>query len=140
MSTMSIAAVLSEDRRCLIIETRQDDATIARVIYGAPEVAYLLDLIANQRARMVDEVVPTLDPGSRFKAIGYPAWWAGNEMPDGLRALALRHPGFGWLGFVFNRQQAAALSSAIRPAAEKATGLTLPPPGALASAVPLGGE
>lgn len=74
-----------------------------------------LQQVASQRSQLKDPVRPDLDPGSRIDALVDPRLHV-ERYPQGAM-LAIRHPGFGWLGFALPEQSVQDLARL----------LTLPP-------------
>jgi hypothetical protein len=68
---------------------------------------------------MTEQVVPELEPVFRIATVEEPAWRVSDPMPDGRRILALRHPGFGWLGFVMLQDRADDIARGLREEAER---------------------
>ncbi len=126
LQTADIRLDLSPDRRGLQIEFAGHGQKLVGFTLEAPELDRLIALLGAARAGMADEVPAQLDPGSRVPATVAPAWQAPDPGVSDTCGLALRHPGFGWLGFVLPRHQAHAIAAALdrrdRRAAESAIG------------------
>lgn len=106
--------LLDSDRR-LEVELDQGERKLVGFTLEAPELDRLIALLAGARAHMADPVPPTLDPGSRIAGVASPAWRVAGPDGTGRQALALRHPGFGWIGFALSAQEARALAAALGP-------------------------
>ncbi len=70
----------------------------------APELDELIHALAAGRAKLADEVAPSLDEGARLTDVEVdPGYLLGKNAAQGEALLALRHPGFGWLAFRLRR-------------------------------------
>lgn len=87
----------------------------------------LVRTLADARAAMQPAIPMALDEGTRVDAVVDPAWRVpGYRKPEG-RPLILRHPAFGWLGFVFPEGETAHIASWLtRPLPEEEGGAPLP--------------
>jgi hypothetical protein len=84
----------------------------AFIIADALELDEILHGLGAGRAEMSDGVPAELDPLPRFRTTETPSWRVFDQEPDRC-TLALRHPGFGWLGFCFTRDEAERIASAM---------------------------
>ena len=109
MKRMVLRAKLNEDRTEAIIELWDDKKPLGHILLGAPELEGFIHQLAKHRTNMVDEVTPELDPGTKLLGIVDPSWNAPWPPLTEGRALILRHPGHGWLSFVFSDHQARAI-------------------------------
>ena len=81
-----------------------DDETVFSARLEAPELDELIHALAHGRARLRDEVPVALDEGARLTDVeADPSYLVGKNNAAGEALLALRHPGFGWLGFRLRR-------------------------------------
>lgn len=104
---------LEPNRRSLQIEFGAKGNKLVGFSLEAPEIDRLIGLLGVARAQMLDAVPATLDPGSRVPATLAPAWRLPATASRAEHGLILRHPGFGWLGFVLSPAQARSLSQAL---------------------------
>jgi hypothetical protein len=111
---MKITIETDKRRDYLIIGLAKDGKSLAQIRFAASDAEALLLAISEIRAGMKEQVVPELEPMFRIAAIEEPAWRISDPAPDGHRILALRHPGFGWLGFLINQDRADAISRGLR--------------------------
>lgn len=72
--------------------------------------------LARARAELSDRVPETLSEDARIEALFDPLWRT-SPHDDGA-ALLVRHPGLGWLGFVFPPADAKALGQSLIAMAE----------------------
>jgi len=107
---MKVTIETDKRRDNLAIELARDGKSLGRVIFAASDVEALLLSIAEVRSSLREQVIPELEPKFRIATVEEPAWRISNPTPDGRRMLALRHPGFGWLGFLLDRDRANAIS------------------------------
>ena len=113
MTRMELKARLNETRTEAIIELWMEGRPLGHINLPAAELEGFIHQLARHRRRMAEEVVRDLDPGARLEAEIDPAWrspkkWSG-EGAEG-KLLALRHPGLGWLAFVFPEQEAQRIA------------------------------
>jgi hypothetical protein len=68
------------------------------------------------RDRMQPKIPATfpVGQGTRLEAVMNPAWSTEPEMSEGNSLLHIRHQQFGWLHFVFSRDQAAKLGAVLQ--------------------------
>jgi hypothetical protein len=59
-----------------------------------------------------------LDPNPRLPVTSHPSRWVYDPKPDG-QILALRHPGFGWLGFLIAQESADKMAGYLLKRATK---------------------
>jgi hypothetical protein len=111
---MKITIGTNKKRDRLLIELAELGRPLGQILFAASDVETLMLRIAEVRASMTEQVVPELEPVFRIATVEEPAWRVSNPMPDGRRILALRHPGFGWLGFVMRQDCAHAIALGLR--------------------------
>ena len=115
MSRMTLTAGLSEDKQTAVVEMREDGNPLAHMIFDAATLEDAIHKLAQARAELADEVPQSLDPGSRLSAIRFPAWRVPDTHngPSGTMALALRHPGLGWLSFLLEEGRSREIGQAL---------------------------
>ena len=111
---MKITVGTNKKRDRLSIELAEFGTPLGHILFAASDVETLLLRIAEVRASMTEQVIPQLEPVFRIATVEEPAWRVSNPMPDGRRILALRHPGFGWLGFVMRQDLADDIARGLR--------------------------
>lgn len=111
MAKMTLKSILSDDRKTVTLELWDEEKPYAHIIYEAPEVALLIEQLAGHRAQMADEVVRELDPGALVRGTVDPVWVTQPTPAShpGGASVILRHPGLGWLGFLFPPNEAKKL-------------------------------
>lgn len=114
-----ITSSLSKDGLTLTLEMieRPGDRVIAKREMSAVELTFVIEHLAMARAAMQDIVPPTLDPGKQHfpNTQLNPATFVGNEGPLSKRfLLCVRHPGYGWMAFAFNKQNGQRLTAFIQ--------------------------
>lgn len=100
MPKMSLVPLLSEDKQFAAIELHQEGEPLGHIELDAATLEGFIHKLGEVRAQMVEEVTPSLDPGSRVNAVPDPAWRIPNDPAEDTRLLALRHPGLGWVSFL----------------------------------------
>lgn len=104
----------------VFIETWKDGRQAAWLGLEAPELDQFIRQLAQCRATLSEQVAEALEPNARLKAVFHPN---ANVSPiEQGRLLALRHPGLGWVSFVFSDDEARRLAELL------AEGVP-PPPG-----------
>lgn len=92
---------------------------LAHMIFDAPGVEQVIQNLAQARMKLPEDVTPDLDPGARMEAIFDPRWRTDRLEEPPVAALALRHPGLGWVSFAFPAHEARALSQSLLAIAER---------------------
>lgn len=99
------------DKSGIVLSISQDGEDLAFAELSPPDVEEVLELLGKARAELIDHVPTTIDRGTRMKLIVEPGWSTpANPSPDG-KAFAIRHPGYGWFGFLFNWTEAKRLAA-----------------------------
>lgn len=98
--------------------TRVSDGVSVAGELDAQDVEKFIEAFGAIRAGMSDAVPEKLDPMPRLPTTEHPHWHVYDPRPEG-HLLAIRHPGFGWLGFLLAEDAATALAGwLLRPLAE----------------------
>ena len=120
MGRMTLETGVSEDRQTAVLEMHEDGNPLAHMLVDASTLEAVIRQLAVLRSQMAEEVTPALDPMSRLEAVPQPAWLVPNQHsgPGGV-LMALRHPGYGWLGFLLEKENAHALGKALQAAPTK---------------------
>jgi hypothetical protein len=115
MGRITVFSGLSEDRNTAAVEIREDEKPLAHAIFDAAELEGFIRTLAQLRWHMTEEVSPELDPGARVEYVEWPAWRVPDRHtgPSGTTLLALRHPGLGWLGFLFPHEVGRTVAQAL---------------------------
>jgi hypothetical protein len=109
MARMRLNASVDSSREHVVIELSMDGKPLGHIELDSASVEKHIHDLAQHRANLIDPVTPTLDAGSRLEAIVDPRWRVPKPIEQG-RVLALRHPGLGWLSFVFPDKEARAIA------------------------------
>jgi hypothetical protein len=110
MPEYKVRLSIDDSRDNTIVEIWEGDRLLVRHPFDAASLDEHIRNLADLRAQMKDVVPRQLDPGARLEAELDPVWKATDKNPPEGRLLALRDPGFGWLGFVFTDKEAAAIA------------------------------
>ncbi len=92
------------------IELWMDDKPLGHILLDGATLEDHIHKLAGHRSQLKEEVPRELDPGSRLEALVDPVWRIPGQPSEHGRVLALRHPGLGWLSFVFPEKEAAAIA------------------------------
>jgi hypothetical protein len=103
----------ANDRSFVRIETVVDGQSVAWSDSEAPDIEGIIELLAQMRAGLADEVPRERDPNIRGRVVRDPVWQPLKHRVLGGRLLALRHPGLGWLHFVFPEEEARKVAAAL---------------------------
>ena len=98
-------------REHVLVELWNEDKPLGHILLGPSEAESHCQLVAKNRANLTDEVSRELDPNSRLQAIYDPIWRSPEKHSHDAHgvALALRHPGLGWLTFLLPYKEAEGL-------------------------------
>ncbi|CUK14606.1 hypothetical protein RUE5091_03773 [Ruegeria denitrificans] len=98
-SRFELNAGLVEGNGKCVIELKKDKQSLGLMLLDAAEVESWIRNLASLRAQMTEQVAPALDPSFRIEGPFDPAWRIPKDPQDGVRLLALRHPGLGWVAY-----------------------------------------
>ena len=117
-SPKTIDVELDQDQQEVVLRINEGGKT-AEIALEAPDVDDLLYRLAVKRAAMRNQVKVEWEPDSAAQPVDGPAWMIGNRLYNGKHLLAFRHPGFGWVSFLLERERAEAIASGLhhRPVA-----------------------
>lgn len=105
-----VAITLAKDCNSVTLQFVLDGKPEAHVIIDdASELDRLIALLGAVREMMTDQIPLMLDPQPRIPIVKHPNWWVFDPRPEG-RTLALRHPGFGWIGFLLPPDRAEQIA------------------------------
>jgi hypothetical protein len=110
VAAIKITVKSSDDRETLHLQFDEEDRLLGHVVLDGASAEQLTHEIAGHRARLKELPAKELDIGSRVDAVFDPIWLGYGKNTDQGRLLALRHPGFGWLGFIIPDHKAAAMA------------------------------
>ncbi len=110
MTRVELRLGAHEPGRSFRLELWSGESAIGHILLEAPEIDGLIEQLMNARETLADAVPHGLDPGTRTAALVDPVWRIPKRLQDGDRALYLRHPGLGWLAFLFPEHEAEAIS------------------------------
>jgi hypothetical protein len=104
MGSHSLSLAMDPDRSAIRLTINGDDQALFTARLEAPELDELIHALAKGRAHLAEEVAPTLDEGARLTDVeADPGYLVGKNRERDEALIALRHPGFGWLGFRLRR-------------------------------------
>ena len=123
----AIQITLTETMDGVALRLAGPDGVAAGLVLNAAEVEQLITDLGNARMGMTPAVAAAPENGE-VMAVVSPAWVSPDGAVPGGRALAIRHPGLGWLHFIFRGDHALNLANAMSQDAVAAA--TAPPVGA----------
>jgi hypothetical protein len=107
---VNVQLAVDDARRAVTITMVQNGRPLAHAIVEAAEMKELIHAFAQAGYELADRVPLTVDHGTKLAALVDPGWhFPGDVHPEG-KVLALRHPGFGWLSFLFPYAEARAIA------------------------------
>ena len=107
---IKVVTGLSDDRLTVTLEIHVRGEPLAHAIFEAPELEEFISGLAETRRQMAELVPADIDPGSRMVTLVDPAWQYPRSPHESGKVLSLRHPGLGWLTFLFPWKEAVALA------------------------------
>ncbi len=111
MSRMDLTTEIAGDGRTTLIKMRKNGEVLGRVMLTAEELESFINQLSDHRAQMSEEVPRDLDPRSHLPIVDDPVWRLRRVESGGSGlAMALRHPGLGWLAFLFPDHEAKAIA------------------------------
>ena len=115
MGPITLTAGINEGRDTVRIEIAADGRPLAEANLDAVDLDALIHDLGVLRGAMTEPVTPSLDPHARVDFVRDPAWLVpdAHSGPGGTTLLTLRHPGFGWLGFLLEWERARAIGAAL---------------------------
>jgi hypothetical protein len=115
VTPVEVRAWLTEDRSQIAIELWANAACLGHVRFAASELEQFIHQLASHRANMAEEVIRDLEIGSRLTTVIDPVWRGPREESPAGKRLAFRHPGLGWLSFLFATSEATAIAKYLAP-------------------------
>jgi hypothetical protein len=97
----------------LAIGLWQGDECVGRSEMDADGLDRLIVHLAQQREKLATKVPMTLEGGERIRGQREPEWMCVFAQETDDQVLALRHAGFGWLGFQLSVKTARAMATAL---------------------------
>ncbi|MHB1305319.1 MAG: hypothetical protein ACYCZB_17965 [Acidiphilium sp.] len=108
---MVLCAGLSPDRAWIDMRSLVEGREVGSVKLESADVDEFIQRLASLRSEMADPVPVQLEPLPRLSLIACSAWATVRIKagPTSGPVLALRHPGLGWLSFIFPTQEGRKL-------------------------------
>ncbi|MBD3837029.1 hypothetical protein [Brevundimonas sp.] len=111
MADTKLNVKMSADRAKVELEFQLQGKAVSRM---ALSPTALDDLIANLgalRAQMTQPIPAAIEPGAKVETVVNPSWRTDIQAQGPL--LAIRHPGFGWQGFLIHPEQGRTLGQGL---------------------------
>jgi hypothetical protein len=107
-------SVISDDGQAAVITIPQGATEEATIVFNSvDDLDRLIQMISVLRAQMAPAVPTTPRDTDIPMSTNSPIWTALARRQDGKRPLLIRHPGLGWIGFLFNDDSAAVLAASL---------------------------
>jgi hypothetical protein len=103
-----ISLQLARSKRTVTMGVTAGDTTV-HVALTADQIDSVLSSLARFRGRMTPPIAPELPAGRRFGAVFDPRYRIATDTKTAAATLVVRHPGFGWIGYLFPSRAAAGL-------------------------------
>lgn len=94
--------------RTATIGVALDGKTLVEHDATPDEVAEMIELLGRVQATLVDAIPLALDPGARVPTAENANFAVQDQ--EGKKLLLVRHPGYGWLGFLLEEHTRNALA------------------------------
>lgn len=113
MAHMKLDVSPAKDGLHVCIEMHMDGKPLGHIFLSGSDCEELCQTIARSRRTLPDQVSPEIDPNSRLAASFDPVCTVFPRHSGDMHgvALALRHPGLGWLSFLLPAPKAAELGA-----------------------------
>ncbi len=112
-----------EDGLSVTLEMHINGEGLAHMILDAGGLERIIHMLAGVRAGMTEAVAAQLEPNAVLPVTEHPIWVAAKAQPKGNAvALAVRHPGFGWVSFLETSSEARALGNSVLALADELEG------------------
>jgi hypothetical protein len=102
------------DRSAVEMTMRIGTKVVGTVDLDASAIEEHILTFARFRASLADAVPEQLDPGAKPLAVQSPKWHVPPTKLASGYALDVRHPGYGWMRFVFSDNDAAQIADHLR--------------------------
>ncbi|WP_093567258.1 hypothetical protein [Methylobacterium sp. 174MFSha1.1] len=114
MTDQDWRSVISDDGQAAVITLPQGPTEEATIIFNSvDDLDRLIQMVSVLRAQMAPAVPATPRDTDITMSTASPVWAALAKRTDGKRPLLIRHPGLGWIGFLFEDDSAAALAASL---------------------------
>jgi hypothetical protein len=114
-SQIQIEVTVSNNGSSSFLTIKENGKALAHATMEAPELDDFIELLGKCRAAMADVVPRELEPSGRISALDDPIWRTKlpRKSPVPCVLLALRHPGFGWIGHALPAHEAKAMGQSL---------------------------
>lgn len=102
-------------RTQVTIELHDGDKPSSKVTLDVKDVDAVIAGFAQLRAAMTPEIPRELPDSAHERGVLGPPWAVARHPSAPEKTLFLRHPGFGWITFIFPPQEAEKLGNALLP-------------------------
>lgn len=111
-----IEFVRAKDRSTIGIEVSAPGREPLFMEMSPAEADEMISDIARVRMGLSDAVPEVLEPRAIIPAVWDPIWRPSEKPPRrGYRGIDVRHPGYGWQRFVFDRRTAKEIAAHLEP-------------------------
>jgi len=112
--SLSVETGIADDRRSVVLRFNSADKTLWVAATDTVSVEALLTHLGNARGQMLEAVPPNLPEGILPLAAYNPRWYVLPDSENRFATFWVRHPGFGWSGYGFPRNEAGNISKFLR--------------------------
>lgn len=99
------------DRAAVELEVHLQGKPISRMALNPAALDSLIANLGALRAQMTQPIPASIEPGAKVETVLNPSWRTDIQAQGPL--LAIRHPGFGWQGFLIHPEQGRTLGQGL---------------------------
>jgi hypothetical protein len=103
-----ISLQLAPSRKAVTLRVTAGGATV-NVALTAAQIDSVLSSLAKFREKIIPPIAGDLPAGRRVSAVYDPRYRIATDAKTAAATLVVRHPGFGWIGYLFPQRAAAGL-------------------------------
>ena len=105
-----VETAVSEDRRSVILRFKGGDNGPWIIVTDTASIDALLTELGKTRSELIEPVAPNLPDGVVPIAAFNPRWYVLPDTENKFATFWVRHPGFGWAGYGFPKNEAGNIS------------------------------
>ena len=111
MPFMQLVVGADAEGHNVVLQLNRDGAELGHVALNAEATQAHIDAVSLYRAQLKTQVPDSIDLNGRVEATNNPVWQTVSTEHG--PALMVRHPGLGWIPFLFPTKEARSLGQAL---------------------------